>query len=204
MKRDIWIRTTIILSLLVSLISPLTTYAATKDTIEDESIYDLLVDRYYNKTIENDFEVDTRTPEAFAGGDFTGVVEKLDHIEKLGFSLVSLGPVFSTETYDGKRVMDYGKLERHFGTSKEFNTLIDKIHQKKMTVMVDFPIQNVSSKHVLASIAGNESWIVENADGTISWDLTNKDAQQAILTAALTFVQTYKVDGLRITAIEEV
>lgn len=197
-------RTTIVLSLLVSLISPLTTYAATKDTIEDESIYDLLVDRYYNKTIENDFEVDTRTPEAFAGGDFTGVVEKLDHIEKLGFSLVSLGPVFSTETYDGKRVMDYGKLERHFGTSKELNTLIDKIHQKKMSVIVDFPIQNVSSKHVLASIAGNESWIVENADGTISWDQTNTDAQQAILTAAITFVQTYKVDGLRITAIEEV
>jgi cyclomaltodextrinase len=203
-KRDIWMRTTIILSLLVSLISPLTTYAATKDTIEDESIYDLLVDRYFNNTIENDFEVDTRTPEAFAGGDFTGVVEKLDHIEKLGFSMVSLGPVFSTETYDGKRVLDYGELERHFGTSEELNTLIKKIHQKKMKVMVDFPIQNVSPKHVLASIDGNESWLVENTDGTISWDLTNKDAQQAVLTAALTFVQTYKVDGLRITGIDGV
>jgi cyclomaltodextrinase len=203
-KTEKWMLTTIILTLIVSLVTPLTTYAAAKDKIEDESIYDLLVDRYFNKTIENDFEVDTRKPEAFAGGDFMGVVEKLDHIEKLGFSMISLGPVFATETYDGKRVMDYEKLERHFGTSEELNTLIDKIHQKNMSVIVDFPIQNVSSKHVLASNEDNDSWIIKNTDGTISFDLTNKDAQKAILKAALTFVQQYNVDGLRITAIEDV
>jgi cyclomaltodextrinase / maltogenic alpha-amylase / neopullulanase len=108
-KTEKWMLMTIILTLIVSMVSPLTTQAAAKETIEDESIYDLLVDRYFNKTIENDFEVDTQTPGAFAGGDFMGVVEKLDHIEKLGFSMISLGPVFSTETYDGKRVLDYEK-----------------------------------------------------------------------------------------------
>lgn len=203
MKTEKWMLMTIILTLIVSMMSPITTKAA-KETIEDESIYDLLVDRYFNQSFENDFEVNTQTPEAFAGGDFNGVVEKLDHIEKLGFSMISIGPVFSTETYDGKRVMDYGKLERHFGTSEEFTTLIDKIHQKNMSVIVDFPMQNVSSKHVLASDQGNDAWIIENTDGTISFDLTNEDAQQAVLNAALAFVKQYKVDGLRITSIEEV
>jgi cyclomaltodextrinase / maltogenic alpha-amylase / neopullulanase len=203
-KTEKWMLMTIILTLIVSMVSPLTTQAAAKETIEDESIYDLLVDRYFNKTIENDFEVDTQIPGAFAGGDFMGVVEKLDHIEKLGFSMISLGPVFSTETYDGKRVLDYEKLERHFGTSKELNTLIDKVHQKNMSVIVDFPIQNVSSKHVFASNEDNNPWIIENTDGTISFDFSNEDAQQVILRAVLAFVKQYKVDGLRLTAIEDV
>lgn len=203
-KTEKWMLMTIILTLIVSMVSPLTTQAAAKETIEDESIYDLLVDRYFNKTIENDFEVDTQTPGAFAGGDFMGVVEKLDHIEKLGFTMISLGPVFSTETYDGKRVLDYEKLERHFGTSKELNTLIDKVHQKNMSVIVDFPIQNVSSKHVFTSNEDNDPWIIENTDGTISFDFSNEDAQQAILKSVLSFVKQYKVDGLRLTAIEDV
>ena len=204
MKTEKWMLVTIMMTLIVSMMSPLTTKAAAKETIANESIYDLLVDRYFNQSFENDYEVNTQTPEAFAGGDFKGVAEKLDHIEKLGFSMISLGPVFSTETYDGKRVMDYGKLERHFGTSEEFITLIDKIHQKNMSVIVDFPIQNVSSKHVLASDQANDAWIIENTDGTISFDLTNEDAQQAFLNAALAFVKQYQVDGLRITSIEDV
>ena len=203
-KTEKWMLMTIILTLIVSMVSPLTTHAAAKETIEDESIYDLLVDRYFNKSIENDFEVDTQTPGAFAGGDFMGVIEKLDHIEKLGFTMISLGPVFSTETYDGKRVIDYEKLERHFGTTEELNTLIDKVHQKNMSVIVDFPIQNVSSKHVFTSNEDNDSWIIENTDGTISFDFSNEDAQQAILKSVLSFVKQYKVDGLRLTAIEDV
>ena len=98
MKTEKWMLMTIILTLIVSMMSPLTTKSAAKETIEDESIYDLLVDRYFNQSFENDFEVNTQTPEAFAGGDFKGVVEKLDHIEKLGFSMISLGPGFPWST----------------------------------------------------------------------------------------------------------
>lgn len=204
MKVNKWMRTTIILTLIISLIVPLNTHAEARNTIEDESIYDLLVDRYFNKTMENDFEVDTRIPGAFAGGDFMGVAEKLTHIKRMGFSLVSVGPVFASDTYDGKRVVDYGMLERHFGTSDEFNTLIDKMHEEKMGIIVDFPIQNVSSDHVLATDANNASWVISNTDGTTSWDLTNEDAQQAIVEAALTFVQEYSIDGIRFTSIEGV
>lgn len=188
-------------TILIGLIAPLTTQAATRESIQDESIYDLLVDRYFNKTIENDFEVDTLEPSAFAGGDFMGVVEKLDRIKEMGFSLVSLGPVFSTETYYGKRVLDYGKLERHFGTSDELKTLIEKANKQKMGIVVDFPLQNVSADHIWASDQDKESWVIQNADGTLSWDLTNEDAQKAVEKAALDFIKQYKVDGLRLTEI---
>ncbi|WP_019412710.1 alpha-amylase family glycosyl hydrolase [Paenisporosarcina sp. TG20] len=202
MKTYKWIRVVIALMLMVCMIAPLNAQAVTNKRIQDESIYDLLVDRYFNKTIENDFEVDTRIPDAFAGGDFMGVVEKLDHIEKMGFTLISIGPIFSTDSYDGKRVVDYNTLERHFGTQEEFNTLINTAHEKNIGVITDFPIQNVSSEHVFTTDEDKASWVIDNADGTVSWDLTNEDAQQAILDAALTFIQEYNVDGLRLTAIE--
>ncbi|WP_075617292.1 alpha-amylase family glycosyl hydrolase [Paenisporosarcina indica] len=202
MKIGIWIKTAITLALSISLIPPIATQAAEKQTIQDESIYDLLVDRYFNTTIENDFEVDTRKPNAFAGGDLLGVADKLDHIQKLGFTMISLGPIFSTETYDGKRVLDYSTIERHFGTSEEMNTLLEKTHDNQMKVIVDFPMQNVSADHVWAVDSAKSSWVINNEDGSISWDYSNEDVQKAVQEAASTFVQQYDVDGIRLTAIE--
>ena len=202
MKTGKWISKTLILTLLVGLIAPLNTLGAVKHTIQDESIYDLLVDRYFNKTIENDYEVDTRKPSAFAGGDFMGVAEKLDHIQTLGFTVISLGSIFSTETYDGKRVLDYSALERHFGTSEELNTLIDQTHESNLKVIADFPLQNVSANHVWAADSEKSSWILENEDGTISWDYKNEDAQNAVQEAILIFVKQYNIDGLRLTETE--
>ena len=202
MKIGTWIKTAIILALSISLISPLATQAAEKKTIQDESIYDLLVDRYFNATIENDFDVDSREPSAFAGGDLTGISDKLDHIQKLGFTILSLGPIFSTETYDGKRVLDYSSIERHFGTSEELNALLEKTHDSKMKVIVDFPLQQVSADHVWAVDPAKSAWVINNEDGTVSWDYTNEEVQKAIQEAVETFVQQFDVDGIRLTAIE--
>ncbi len=178
--------------------------AETNKEIVDESIYDLLVDRYFNKTIQNDFEVDAHDPSQFAGGDFLGVTEKLMHIKKMGFTMASLGPVFATETYDGKRVLDYTTFERHFGTADEFKTLLKESHSKDLKVIVDFPIQGVSDQHVWNQDPSKSTWTIDNGDGTINWNLENPDTQQALIDAALTFVSKFEVDGLRLTAIENV
>lgn len=202
MKIGNWLVMTVIATLTIGLIAPLSPQAATEQTILDESIYDLLVDRYFNKTIENDFEVDTRIPSAFAGGDFMGVAEKLSHIQKMGFTLISLGPIFSTETYDGKQVLDYSTLERHFGTEEEFAILIDKAHEMKMGIIADFPMQNVSPNHIWASDTEKQSWLIVNEDGNLSWDYENEEATNAVKEAILDFVGRHKLDGLRLTEIE--
>jgi cyclomaltodextrinase len=190
--------------LVCSFVVQLPVLAETSKDIMDESIYDLLVDRYFNKTIENDFEVNTKDPSKFAGGDFEGLTEKLSHIKKMGFTLVSLGPVFSTDTYDGKKVLDYTKFERHFGTEDEFKNLLEEAHDKELNVVVDFPIQGVSNHHVWTQDSTNTDWIIDRGNGAIDWNLENPDVQQALIGAAVDFVNKYEVDGLRITAIEGV
>lgn len=177
-------------------------HAETNKNIMDESIYDLLVDRFFNKTIQNDFEVNAQDPAAFAGGDFLGVLEKIPYLQKMGFTVASLGPVFSTDTYDGKRVVDYSKFERHFGTEDDFKTLIAGAQKQDLKLLVDFPIQQVSANHVW--VKENPDWATINDDGTLEWDMNNEEVQQAFIQAAVEFVDEYEVDGVRITSIEGV
>ncbi|MET1013089.1 MAG: alpha-amylase family glycosyl hydrolase [Paenisporosarcina sp.] len=200
MKFSKWIGSIISCMLMVSLVGQVPAHAEMNKDIRDESIYDLLVDRFFNKTIQNDLEVDAQNPAAFAGGDFLGVLEKLPYLQQMGFTIASLGPVFSSDTYDGQRVVDYSSLEKHFGTDKEFNTLIAGAKKQKTKLMVDFPIQHVSSNHVWAK--ENPSWAIIKEDGTLEWDMDNPDVQQAIIQAAVDFIHKFDVDGIRITSIE--
>jgi len=192
------------LALAFSFIGQPVMLAETNREIVDESIYDLLVDRYFNHTMQNDFEVDALDPSQFAGGDFLGVTEKLTHVQRMGFTMISLGPVFTTETYDGKQVTDYTKFERHFGTVDEFKTLLEEAHSMNLNVVVDFPIQGVSDQHVWNQDPDKTNWSIDNGDGTIDWNLESPDTRQALIDAAVDFVNTYDVDGLRLTAIENV
>ena len=44
----------------------------------DEVIYQLIVDRFNNGDINNDFNVDTRSLSRYHGGDWQGIIDKLD------------------------------------------------------------------------------------------------------------------------------
>ena len=65
----------------------------------------------------------------------------------MGFTMISLGPVFKTETYDGNRALSYTELEPHFGTAEELDELVKEIHKKDMKVIADFPLGKVSADH---------------------------------------------------------
>jgi len=164
--------------LLVSTLYPAGVFAKADRTIEDESIYDLLVDRYNNGDGRNDYNVDTQDLSVFNGGDFTGIETRLEHIAGMGFTVISLGPVFATESYDGSKVLDYTKLEPHFGTDKEFTGMIKAIHKRELAVIADFPFAGVSANHVWAQEGTFKA--VPAGDGIIDWDHSDVAVQQAL------------------------
>nr|WP_316047391.1 alpha-amylase family glycosyl hydrolase [Planococcus glaciei] len=69
----------------------------------------------------------------------------------MGFTVLSIGPVFSSATYDGQQVLDYNEFERHFGTKEEFKTLLEEVHDQDIKVMVDVPTQNLSKRPYMGS-----------------------------------------------------
>src|SRR5690606_11339086 len=155
--------------MLLSLSAPAS--AENTKELKDESIYDVLVDRYFNKSGANDYEVTATDPEAFNGGDFARLADQILHVKDMGFTVLSIGPVFATESYDGQQVVDYSQFERHFGTEEEFVNLLETVHDNDMKLMIDIPTQNVSSSHFW--VADNPEWFTENEDGTYALDTPN-------------------------------
>ncbi|MFJ8261786.1 alpha-amylase family glycosyl hydrolase [Rummeliibacillus sp. NPDC094406] len=196
-----WISTAVASALLASTIGTTTIAHAEEEThqIKDESIYDVLVDRFFDKSVENDYNINAKDPKAFHGGDFAGIATKINHLKDLDFTMISMGSVFSSETYDGSAVVDYSKIERQFGTSKEFKSLLNDLHKNNMKAMVDFPINNVSKDNVWALEGAHKNWYTTASGNRINWKTENPDVQQALIKAVVDFVGKYKVDGIRLT-----
>lgn len=188
-------------SALVAASFSLTTVADAQETktIADETIYDLLVDRYFNSTAENDYNTDPKDNTQFAGGDFGGLIDKFSLIKDMGYSIVSLGSVFKTEKYDGSMVTSYEEIEPHFGTADELTNVINTYAKSNVKVMVDFPLTNVSENHEWAQDPAKAEWITGSSDGKVQWDLENEDVQQALVNSVVDFVTSYKFGGVRLT-----
>lgn len=178
-------------------------YANPQDTMQKESIYDVLVDRFFDKSTENNYEVDGENPEAFAGGDFAGITKKVQYFDDLDFTFLSIGSILEAEDFRGKLVTDYSRLQKNFGTKKEYLAMHEALHKVDIKVMADFPINGVSKKNALIPNNKADQWVTEGLEkNTINWVISNPEVQQKLIDAAVSFTQDYKLDGIRLTAIQ--
>lgn len=197
-----WMGTAVASLLLVTSLSTANVVSAEGTrTIEDESIYDVLVDRFFNGSGLNDEGVNTKDITAFNGGDFAGLVSKKAFIEKMGFTIVSIGTVFATEKYDGSMPISYDKLEPHFGTEEEFTNLIDSYAKSNMKVMVDFPLNNLSPNHEWLKANQKDDWVSSKENGQVQLDLSNEVIQEKLKAELVKFIAKNDV-SIRFTNIE--
>jgi alpha-amylase len=127
---------------------------------QDEIIYSITIDRFYNGDTSNDFEVDIQDPLAYHGGDFKGITEKLDYIKDLGFTTISLSPIVQNEYkgYHGYWPEDFYEVEEHFGTLEDFKTLVAEAHDRELKIIVDL-VANPEVEQNLVDVA--KWWITE-------------------------------------------
>ena len=201
MKVNRWFGIIVSAVLMLSIISPTGVFAEKNRTLQDESIYDLLVDRFDNGNYNNDEDANPQEPSAFSGGDFAGIFDRLDYIKGMGFTTISIGSVFSTAKYDGSEVLDYEKLEPHFGTGEDLTKMIGKVHENDMKIIADFPLSGVSENHVWAKDGVLPS--TPAGAGTVDWDSSDAEVQEKLKAAIISFVETYKLDGIRLTKLAD-
>jgi len=110
----------------------------------DEVIYQVLVDRFANGTVNNDFQVRPGALARYQGGDWQGMVEHLDYIESLGVTTLWISPVVkNVETdadvdgYHGYWAQDVTKTNPHFGDLADLRTLVAEAHKRKLKVVLD-------------------------------------------------------------------
>ncbi len=114
----------------------------------DVPIYQIFTDRFFdgdpgNNNAEGSYDPGSTTgtwrPGNVHGGDFAGVMEKLDYIQSLGFKAVWISPVVLNAhgEYHGYAARDFRAIAPHFGTETELRALADALHARGMYLIID-------------------------------------------------------------------
>lgn len=88
-------------------------------------------------------------------GDLRGLTDRLDYLNDgdpatagdLGVTGIWLMPVAESPSYHGYDVVDYGAIERDYGTREDFETLVAAAHERGIAVIVDFVLNHTSIDH---------------------------------------------------------
>ena len=73
----------------------------------------------------------------FFGGDFKGVLEKLDYLKGLGVDTLYFNPIFEAAENHRYGTADYDRIDPMLGTNEDFTRLCDEAHKRGMRVMLD-------------------------------------------------------------------
>ena len=116
----------------------------------DEVIYQLIVDRFQNGDINNDYNVDTRSLGRYHGGDWQGIIDKLDYLQELGVTTLWISPVVKNveedagfASYHGYWTVDFLKHNPHFGDLSTLRRLSNELHKRNMKLIIDIVTNHV-------------------------------------------------------------
>ena len=110
----------------------------------DQVIYQVLIDRFENGDPNNDFNVAPDIPGRYHGGDWQGLIDRLDYIEELGVTALWISPVVRNVesdagfgSYHGYWAQDLIRPNPHFGDLMTLRRLVDEAHDRGMLVILD-------------------------------------------------------------------
>ncbi|EOD06701.1 hypothetical protein EMIHUDRAFT_78440, partial [Emiliania huxleyi CCMP1516] len=78
------------------------------------------------------------------GGDFRGIIQRLDYIASLGVEVVFISPPFSHNGgYHGYCVADFTRPDVNFGSMDDFRELVHEVHARGMWLVFDVVINHM-------------------------------------------------------------
>ena len=81
-------------------------------------------------------------------GDLGGILQRLDHLERLGVDVVWLSPVYRSPMADnGYDISDYQDVDPLFGTLGQLDELIAAVHARGMKLIMDLVVNHTSDAH---------------------------------------------------------
>ncbi len=73
----------------------------------------------------------------FYGGNFQGIISKLDYLADLGVTTIYLSPIFESSSNHRYDTGDYSKIDSLLGSEDDFKELIVKAKEKGIGIMLD-------------------------------------------------------------------
>ena len=115
-----------------------------KEEWKSRSIYQLLTDRFARTS-----NTGTCNYSRYCGGNYQGIIQKLDYIQGMGFNAIWISPIVENieneYNYHGYGFKNFYNLNWHFGSEDDFKNLVSECHKRDIWVMVDVVANHVGS-----------------------------------------------------------
>jgi cyclomaltodextrinase len=108
--------------------------------------------------------LDSHCCHQYFGGDLQGVLDRLDHLEQLGATVVYLNPIFSSGSVHGYDTFDYTEVAPNLGDSTVLRALVDDAHARGMRLIWDYVPNHVGIGHWAFQDA------ITNGEASDYWD----------------------------------
>ncbi|WP_342435699.1 alpha-glycosidase [Paenibacillus sp. FSL L8-0436] len=201
---------------------------------KDAVFYQIMTERFANGDPANDPEGTEAwggTPKLdnFFGGDLQGVLDHLDDLHELGINAVYFTPLFLSPSNHKYDIVDYKKVDPHFGDNELLKHVVEECHRRGIRVMLDAvfnhcsdkfpPFQDVLEKgeySVYKDWFHINSFPAEIVDGIPTYDTfgffgnmpkfntANYEVRAYLLEVAEYWIKEIKVDGWRLDVANEV
>lgn len=144
-------------------------------------IYLIMPDRFANGDPGNDKlpdmldkEADTKNPYLRHGGDFKGIIDRLDYLKDLGVTALWLTPVLDNDEtlkkegpdrnqagYHGYHFTDHYKIDKRFGGNAGYVELAAALHARGMKLVQDAVYNHISDDHWFFKDKPMKDWVNE-------------------------------------------
>ncbi len=158
------------------------------------------------------------TPE----GTFRAIIPRLDELKAMGVTTLWLMPIHpvGVENRKGRlgspyAVRDYRGVEPAFGTKEDFRALVAAVHDRRMTLILDFVANHTAFDHPW--VASRPDFYTRAPDGSVptppagtDWtdvaelDFANPALRDSLTAAMRYWVEGFDVDGFRCDVAAEV
>ncbi|RKQ31318.1 alpha-amlyase [Oceanobacillus halophilus] len=183
-----------------------------EEKVQEEVIYNVLIDRYNNRNHQIDQQVDVENPLKYHGGDFEGIINKLDDLKELGVTTISLSPIMANadDGYHGYWIEDFYKIEEQFGTMEDFQLLVEEAHNRNMKIIIEFVTKYVAESHPIVNEA-EKDWFTDQEqsgpdwlDHTASLNLENEEVKSYMMDVADYWINETDIDGYLLHGVDRV
>lgn len=105
----------------------------------------------------------------FYGGNFVGIMSKLDYIKSMGVGVIYLNPICLANSNHRYDTSDYKRMDPMLGTAEEFIQLVNEAHDRDIKIILDCVFSHTGSRSVYFDINNEFSVSTnQNSDSIIS------------------------------------
>ena len=110
-------------------------FSHTPQEWKSRTVYQILTDRYASDTTNTYCS----NLGAYCGGNYKGIISKLDYIENMGFDAIWISPMPTNlqQDYHGYAFLDLYTPNPHFGSEADLISFVTACHKRDIWVMLD-------------------------------------------------------------------